>query len=41
MSRTSRYSSIAPAERLPDWLRRPVGAASSLEAVQALSLIHI
>ena len=33
---TSRYSAIAPAERLPDWLRRPVGPASSLEAVQAV-----
>ncbi len=34
--RTSRYSAIPPAERLPDWLRRPVGEASALEAVQAL-----
>ncbi|MCP9808242.1 lipoyl synthase [Cyanobium sp. HWJ4-Hawea] len=30
----SRYSSIPPQERLPAWLRRPIGAASSLEAVQ-------
>ncbi|MEB3199343.1 MAG: lipoyl synthase [Synechococcaceae cyanobacterium] len=32
----SRYSAIAPAERLPDWLRRPIGDASSLERVQGL-----
>ena len=31
----SKYSAIAPAERLPDWLRRPIGKASDLEAVQA------
>ena len=31
----SRYSAIPPAERLPDWLRRPIGNASDLEAVQA------
>ncbi len=36
MSRTSRYSSIAPAERLPAWLRRPVGDASALADVQAV-----
>ncbi|MCP9774249.1 lipoyl synthase [Cyanobium sp. WAJ14-Wanaka] len=30
----SRYSSIPPQERLPAWLRRPIGAASSLAAVQ-------
>ncbi len=30
----SRYSSIAPAERLPAWLRRPIGKASDLESVQ-------
>jgi lipoic acid synthetase len=33
-TRSSRYSAIPPAERLPEWLRRPVGAASELEAVQ-------
>ena len=32
----SRYRAIAPAERLPAWLRRPVGDASALEAVQAV-----
>jgi len=31
----SQYSAIAPAERLPEWLRRPIGNASELEAVQA------
>jgi len=36
MSRTSRYSSLRPKERLPHWLRRPVGNASALEAVQAV-----
>jgi lipoic acid synthetase len=36
MSRLSRYSAIAPAERLPAWLRRPVGNASELAAVQAV-----
>jgi lipoic acid synthetase len=35
-SQPTRYSGIAPAERLPDWLRRPVGDASQLERVQAL-----
>ncbi|EDY37366.1 lipoic acid synthetase [Cyanobium sp. PCC 7001] len=33
---TSRYSAIPPAERLPEWLRRPVGEASRLEAVQGV-----
>lgn len=33
---TSRYSAIAPTERLPEWLRRPVGNASELEAVQGV-----
>ncbi len=33
---SSRYSAIAPAERLPDWLRLPVGTASQLEAVQGV-----
>ncbi|MGA1302900.1 MAG: lipoyl synthase [Cyanobium sp.] len=32
--RPSRYSTIPPAERLPEWLRRPVGNASALEGVQ-------
>jgi len=32
--RPTRYSTIPPAERLPEWLRRPVGNASELEAVQ-------
>ena len=36
MSPTSRYSAIPPAERLPDWLRSPIGNASSLEGVQAV-----
>ncbi|MFN5221660.1 MAG: lipoyl synthase, partial [Cyanobacteriota bacterium] len=36
MSRPSRYSAIRPAERLPAWIRSPLGAASSLEAVQAV-----
>jgi lipoic acid synthetase len=35
-SRPSRYSAIAPAERLPPLLRRPVGTVSQLEAVQAV-----
>ena len=32
----TKYSSIAPAERLPEWLRRPIGDASALERVQGL-----
>ena len=36
MTSRSRYSAIAPAERLPAWLRRPVGQASALEAVQGV-----
>ncbi|EAQ68880.1 lipoyl synthase [Synechococcus sp. RS9909] len=36
MSPVSRYSSLRPKERLPHWLRRPVGNASALEAVQAV-----
>ena len=36
MKPTSRYSSIPPAERLPEWLRRPIGNASDLEAVQGV-----
>lgn len=34
--RTSRYSPIPPAERLPAWLRRPIGSASALETVQTV-----
>jgi lipoic acid synthetase len=30
----TKYSSIPPAERLPEWLHRPIGNASQLEAVQ-------
>ena len=32
----SKYSAIAPTERLPEWLRRPIGNASELERVQGL-----
>ena len=32
----SRWSDVAPAERLPPWLRRPVGDASALETVQGV-----
>ena len=32
----SQYSSIVPSERLPEWLRRPIGNASQLERVQGL-----
>ena len=32
----SKYSAIAPSERLPEWLKRPIGNASDLERVQAL-----
>ena len=32
----SKYSTIAPTERLPEWLRRPIGDASALERVQGL-----
>ena len=34
--KTSRYSAIPPAERLPSWIRSPVGNASELERVQAV-----
>jgi len=34
--RTSRYSAIPPASRLPAWLRSPIGNASDLVAVQAV-----
>jgi lipoic acid synthetase len=36
VSGLNRYRTIAPAERLPAWLRRPVGHASALETVQGL-----
>ena len=36
MSSPSRYSAIAPEQRLPPWLRRPVGTASQLAAVQGV-----
>ena len=32
----SRYRQIPPKERLPDWIRTPIGAASALESVQAV-----
>ncbi|WP_186597985.1 lipoyl synthase [Synechococcus sp. PROS-7-1] len=32
----SRYSSIPPRERLPEWLRRSIGDASAIERVQTL-----
>jgi len=32
----SRYSAIPPAERLPDWIRAPIGTATELAAVQAV-----
>ena len=32
----SRYSTIPPAERLPDWIRAPIGKASDLAAVQGV-----
>ncbi len=36
MSKPTRYSQIRPHERLPEWLRRPVGTVSQLETVQGL-----
>jgi len=35
-SPTSRYSAIPPAERLPAWIRTPIGQASALAGVQAV-----
>jgi lipoic acid synthetase len=35
-ARTSRYSAIAPGERLPSWIRSPIGNASELERVQGV-----
>ena len=34
--RSSRFSAIAPSERLPEWIGQPLGTASALEAVQAV-----
>ena len=34
--RPSRYSAIPPAERLPEWIRTPIGNASALETVQGV-----
>ena len=34
--KSSRYSAIPPAERLPEWIRSPIGNASALETVQAV-----
>jgi lipoic acid synthetase len=34
--RRSRYSATPPAERLPEWIRSPIGNASALETVQAV-----
>jgi len=31
-----RYSAIPPSERLPEWIRSPIGNASALETVQAV-----
>ena len=36
MKSMSRYSEIRPSERLPEWLRRPIGNASAIEQVQSL-----
>jgi lipoyl synthase len=36
MTATSRYSAIPPVERLPDWIRRPLGEASATERVQGV-----
>jgi lipoyl synthase len=36
MAHTTRYSTIAPAERLPSWIRSPVGTASELARVQGV-----
>jgi lipoic acid synthetase len=34
--RPSRYSNLPPTERLPAWIRAPIGNASALETVQAV-----
>jgi len=36
MSTTSRYRSQPPAQRLPEWIRAPIGNASDLAGVQAV-----
>ena len=36
MTATSRYSAIPPVERLPEWIRRPLGEASAIERVQGV-----
>ena len=36
VQRSSRYSSVPPISRLPEWLRLPIGNASALETVQAV-----
>ncbi|MGC6483062.1 MAG: lipoyl synthase [Synechococcus sp.] len=36
MSKSNRYTHIRPHQRLPEWLRRPVGTVSQLETVQGL-----
>lgn len=36
MTPPSRYSAIPPVERLPEWIRSPIGNASALEAVQGV-----
>ncbi|MCP9815248.1 lipoyl synthase [Synechococcus sp. GreenBA-s] len=35
-SRSTRYSAIPPAERLPAWIHAPIGTTSQLEAVQGV-----
>ena len=32
----SRYSQVPPKERLPEWIRTPIGNATELESVQAV-----
>ncbi|MFO8239337.1 MAG: lipoyl synthase [Prochlorococcaceae cyanobacterium] len=36
MTPPSRYRAIPPSERLPEWIRAPIGDASALEAVQGV-----
>lgn len=36
IARPSRYTATPPTERLPEWLRSPLGNASALEGVQAV-----
>jgi len=36
VQRPTRYSTIPPAERLPEWIRTPIGNASALETVQGV-----